>query len=179
MDEKSRFIRLDRQGRSAQNRVELSSAKSKSILSRENDNNDVHSRNDHGFREAPTFGNDPSSAISRDGVTVLTHRNENGAGFRAAVWPNVEAKPFTGPSRPLVEDPRNVAPRSDALRLPESETLSAPFVVGHGNQYFFFSSEVLSLIRPLARRLFRMALPPLVFMRALNPNFLTRRVLLG
>jgi hypothetical protein len=38
---------------------------------------------------------------------------------------------------------------------------------------------MLSLARPLARRLFRTSLPPLVFMRALKPNFLTRRVLLG
>jgi hypothetical protein len=115
INEKTRFIGLDRQGRSTQNRVELSGAKIEAVFSRENDDDDVHTGNDPGFREAPAFGQDPSSAIPRDGVTVLAHRNENGAGFRAAVWPDVEAQPLAGPPHPLVEYPRNVAPRTDTL----------------------------------------------------------------
>jgi hypothetical protein len=174
-----RFIDLYRQRSSTQHRPELTIPGLEAIIAGENDDDDVHTGHDRWFHQAPALGHDAARPVPGYSIAVLAYGNENGAGFRAAIRPDIQAQALAGPAAPFVEHPGYVAPRTDALRLPESETGCAPFVVRHGNQYFFFSSDVLSLMRPLARRLFRMAWPPLVFMRALNPNFLTRRVLLG
>jgi len=179
MEGTSRFIGLARQRRSAEDGVELLPAAIEAVLVGEDDYDDVHTGNDPILGQAPALGNHAARPVPSDRVAVFPNGNENGAGFRAAVRPDIEAEALAGPSRPLVEYLGYLASRTDSLGFPESEPLSAPFVVRHGNQYFFFSSDVLSLARPLARRLLRTAWPPFVFIRALNPNFLTRRVLLG
>ena len=169
----------DRQGRTPNERFELRLALVEPIFIGVDHDDHVHTLDQAGFGQAPALGNDTSSPIALDGIAILAHGNENGAGIRAAIGANVEPHTLGGPARSLVKHLRNLASRPDALGLPESEFTGAPFVVPHGDQYFFFSSDVLSLVRPLARRLLIMRLPLLVFMRALKPNFLTRRVLLG
>jgi len=175
----TRFIGLYRQGRSAEKRFELRAANLETILIGKDHDDHVHASYRPGFDQAPALGYDAPGPVPSDGVAVFSYGNENGAGFRAAVWLDVETHALGGPAYPIVEHLGNVSSRPDALGLPESEITSAPFVVRHGDQYFFFSSEVLSLVRPLALRLLMMSRPLLVFMRALKPNFLTRRVLLG
>lgn len=158
---------------------ELLSADIHGVLIGIDQDDDIKAPNDGRFQQPPALRNDSPRTIAFHGVTVMTHRNKNGAGFRAAVSQDVETHPLGGPAASLIEHPGNIASRPDTLPLPEAEAGSAPFVVRHGNQYFFFSLEMLSLARPFARRLFRTSRPLLVFMRALNPNFRTRRVLLG
>lgn len=140
---------------------------------------DVEPLRDRGFQQPPALRNNAAGTISRHCIAISSHGNKNGAGFRAAVSQDVQTHSLGGPAVALIEHPGNIASRPDTLPLPKPEAGCAPFVNRHGNQYFFFSLEMLSLARPFARRLFRTSRPLFVFMRALNPNFLTRRVLLG
>ena len=75
---------------SAKERIELLTPSGKTVLVRENDHYNVFPADDFRLPEAPTLRNDTPSPVARDRVTVLPYRNENGAGFRAAVWPDVE-----------------------------------------------------------------------------------------
>jgi len=116
-------------------------------------------------------------------IAVLPREGERDAVRFSTVFPDEQLRTrkrnFPSPSERFPD----IVPSLKAFSTPEPVCAA---IAGYSRaaqkslvQYGFFSSETLSLIRPLARRRFRMSLPPRVFIRARNPNLRFRFTLLG
>jgi hypothetical protein len=124
-----------------------------------------------------------SGSIPLHRVSVLSREGKRNTVSLTAVFQDEHFRSWARKLPSPGEGFPDFCPSLQSFKAPKSTRVtcgrSSSAVLRRIVQYGFFSSETLSLIRPLARRRFNTSLPPRVFIRARNPNFRFRLTLLG